>query len=356
MSTSNTQSPAGAPAWQSNTSLSEMASMLRTCRTAVVLTHAKPDGDAIGSSVAVAHSLRRAGVNVECWFVGPSPRWLTNMTGGDSGGLNVRELSDAQGVPESATPDAVVIVDTGSWPQLAEVRGFIEARLNAGACVCVVDHHLRGDVAARRLIDSTAASCTQVLAPLCCELVGCASPAALPKEIAEALYLGLATDTGWFRFSSVMPATLRLAAELMQAGVEHTRLYRMIEQQDHAARWKLFGRALRTLELHRSASVATMLLHIEDFEQTGATPNDTSGFADMMLTIASVELSCVLIESPSVSGPLTKISLRSKPGERAIDVNELASRLGGGGHARAAGAKVNQAPEQAVRTLVEAVR
>lgn len=339
--------------WSSSTTPADLAALLKTASSAVVITHAKPDGDAIGSSTAIARSLAQAGLNVECWFVGPSPRWLGDL----SRGLITREFAPGKPIdpPSGFEPGAIVIVDTGSWTQLAEYKGFIQPR---GAKAVIIDHHLKGDldVASRLLLNTAAASCTQVLAPLCTALLNLPSPAKLPKDIADALYLGLATDTGWFRFSNVTPSTLRLAADLIEADVDHTRLYRLIEQQDHAARWQLFGRALRTLTTHKSDRIATMILTLKDFADTGATPNDTSGFADMVLTIASVELSAVLVETEHPAGPLTKISLRSKPGPNAIDVNELASRLGGGGHARAAGAKIHQPPAGALAALVESVR
>jgi bifunctional oligoribonuclease and PAP phosphatase NrnA len=339
--------------WTSNASAREMAESLRGAKRAVVLTHAKPDGDAIGSSVAIARAMSTGGTKVEAWYVGPCPRWTKEM----AAGIPVREFKPGEGLSgvEQEEFDAVVVVDTGSWTQLAEAKSFLQARRER---VFLFDHHLHGDaeVSDRRLIMTAAASCTQVLAPVCAELVGAATAAKLPLTIAEPLFLGLATDTGWLRFSNVSPATLRLAADLIEAGVDHTKLYRLIEQQDHAARWQLFGRALRTLHVHGGGRIATMLLTLKDFDETGATANDTSGFADMVLTIASVELSAVLVETANSGGPLTKISLRSKPGAHAIDVNELASRLGGGGHARAAGAKIHQAPADAVKTLVEAVK
>ena len=343
----------GASGWVSNATPSEQARALRAVKSAVVLTHAKPDGDAVGSSIAIARAMSAGGVRVEAWYIGPCPRWTKEM----AAGIHVREFKpgEALGGVERETFDAAVVVDTGSWSQLAESKSFLQARRER---VYLFDHHLHGDadVSDRRLINSGAASCTQVLAPVCCELLGVNSPTKLPLLIAEPLYLGLATDTGWLRFSNVTPATLRLAADLIEAGVDHTKLYRLIEQQDQEARWQLFGRALRTLTVHGGGRIATMLLTLKDFEDTGATPNDTSGFADMVLTIASVELSAVLVETASSTGPLTKISLRSKPGAHAIDVNELASRLGGGGHARAAGAKILQKPSDAVKTLVEAVK
>ncbi len=358
------QQPASTPpalAWATNATASTLAAALRSARSVVVTTHAKPDGDAIGSSLALARALARAGVPAELWLVGPIPRWIGEIFCR----IPIRELKPGSpmtfldGRPAS-DPDMVAIVDTGSWNQLSELRPFLEPR---GDRNIIVDHHLHGDavVATRRLIDSRCASCTEVLAPLCVALCGVASAAALPLDVAEPLYLGLATDTGWLRYSSVTAQTLRLAADLIQCGVDHTRLYMLIEQQQSVARWHLLGRALRTLELHNTRGkddAAVMSLTLADFAQTGSDPNDTSGFADMLLTVASVQVAAVLVESPVNAGepPLTKYSLRSKPGPQAVDVNQVCQKLGGGGHARAAGAKARLAIPAAKAALLEALK
>jgi phosphoesterase RecJ-like protein len=337
--------------WTTNADVEQLASAIRNAGSIAVLTHTKPDGDAIGSTFAVARSAMAAGAeNVEVWLVGPVPRWVKSL----SSGLTVREFAPGSAYAAPSSPDLRVVVDTGSWSQLAESKSVLTGQ---AAKTVLIDHHLHGDseVADRRYIQTSCASCTQVLAPLCVALTGSGSAARLPQAIAEMLYLGLATDTGWFRYSNVTPATMRLAADLMEAGVDHTRLYRLIEQQDVPARWKLLGRALNTLEVSVDGRVATVSLTDQDFVETGGDRNDTGGFADMLLTIASVQVSGVLIANPKKPGEteLTKISLRSKPGDQAVDVNAVANRIGGGGHARAAGAKINAGIDEAKRILLK---
>lgn len=336
--------------WTTSASVEEMAEAIRRAASIAVITHAKPDGDAIGSAFAVARCAMLAGVQrVEVWLVGPVPRWVEPL----SHGLKVREFAPGTAYAAPWTPELRTVVDTGSWSQLAESRGVLEGRSGS---TLLIDHHLHGDaeVADRRFIQTSCASCTQVLAPLCVALTGSGSAAGLPHDVAEMLYLGLATDTGWFRYSNVTPETMRLAANLMQAGVDHTRLYRLIEQQDMPSRWRLLGRALNTLEVSGDGRIATMSLTDRDFVETEGNRNDTGGFADMLLTIASVQVAGVLIANPAGPGEqaLTKISLRSKPGENAVDVNAVANRIGGGGHARAAGAKVNAGIDEAKRVLL----
>jgi phosphoesterase RecJ-like protein len=327
------------PAWETNTDAAEIAAVLRAAKRVVCVTHSKPDGDAAGSAIAAARAMRRIGVDASVCFIGPAPRWLGEF----AASTPIRVEAPGKSVRPSAPgsdPDVVVVTDTGSWSQLAEVADWLKERRDR---TVVIDHHLHGDggVARRRYIQTKDAATTQVLAPICAALLG-VPVAEFPADVAEALYLGLATDTQWFRLSNVSPGTLRLAGDLLSAGVDHTRLYEMIEQRDTASRWKLLGRALSTLELHDDGRLAIMQLTLRDFDEAVADRNDTAGFADMVLHIASVRVAVVLTEAdvPPGNPPATKVSMRSKPGHDAVDVNAATRQLGGGGHARAAGAKM----------------
>lgn len=343
-------------AWGSTTDSAGIVARLSAARRAVIVTHGKPDGDAVGSTLAVARALALRGAWAEIWYIGPAPRWADLLVGKTPARVFAPAKPAARPKPDDF--DTLVCVDTGTWSQLAEFKDWMPS-LSARAVL--IDHHLHGDpdVAAMRLVETRAASCTQVLAPVLCRLLGRDSAAELPREVAEALYLGLATDTGWFRYSSVTRETMVLGGELLAAGVDHTMLYRVIEQQDEAGRWRLLGRSLSSLELHGNGRYAIQTLRAQDFVDCGATRNDTTGFADMVLAIASVQASAVITEGDdngSASGPISKISMRTKPGQGAIDANRLMGELGGGGHARAAGAMLAVPVEEAKRKLLELLK
>lgn len=343
-----------ASAWTSTIAPELLADDLRRAGVIHVTTHSKPDGDALGSSLALARALKHAGCEAHITVAGSTPRWMPII----AGSTPITALTGQQQALFSG--GMIAIVDTGSWSQLAEVKPAVQGQ---SARTVIVDHHLHGDhdVAERRVVDARCASTTQVLAPICARLCGVASPSRLPLDVAEPLYLGLATDTGWLRYSSVTPSTLRLAADLLEAGVDHTKLYRMIEQQDVAGRWLLLGRALNSLSLHSIRSendVALLTLTLADFAAAGAGNEETSGFADMLLTVSTVAAAAVLCETAPAPGnpPLTKVSVRSKPGPTAVDVNNVCRRLSGGGHARAAGAKPALALMDAKAALLESLR
>ncbi len=345
-------------AWASNTTLEQIAAWLAGVRSVVLLTHAKPDGDAMGSTLALARAINLsrgssgASSVAECWYCGPMPSWwkmLARQT-------KCREVEPGQAPSFNLDPEAVVICDTGSWGQLDSYREWVRERSDRA---CVIDHHAHGDpeVAARRHIDTSAAAVALTLAELCRLVLGVDSVAALPEEVAEPLYFGTATDTGWFRHGNVGPRVFRAAADLLEAGVDHEKLYNESEMNDRPARLRLLGRALASLEYHNDESVALMSLTVKDFEQTGSAPGDSGGFVDVARGVKKVRVSALLteVEAHHEGGPVTKISLRSKGGEGAVDVNEVAQKLGGGGHARAAGARLTCGLDEAKKKLLGAL-
>ncbi|GIK18047.1 MAG: hypothetical protein DYG93_03650 [Leptolyngbya sp. PLA2] len=338
--------------WAANTDAAGAARWLADKTFVVVTTHTKPDGDAVGSTLALARVLRSRGVRTEVWYLGALPPWLAEI----ALDTPIRSI-ERDGLSADADPDGVVLLDTGSWSQLDGLLQWLAARTDR---TLVIDHHLHGDgdIAALRLLDTESAAACQPVAQVCCDLLGLPSPSRLPAGVATPLYLGLATDTGWFRYSNVRPPVMRLAADLIEAGADHTELFRVVEQQDEPGRFRLLATALSSLEFHADERIALMSLRMEDFHHAKADATDSGGFADKVLAVRTVVVAAVLTEvSDGSQGkpPLTKISLRSKDGPGALDVNEIARSLGGGGHARAAGARVT-APLAETRTrLLEAL-
>lgn len=336
--------------WTTNTTLETLAAWLKSRTRIVVLTHVKPDGDAIGSTLAVVRALRLAGKDARAWYSGPMPDFYPGLLRGTPA-----HVLDDYGLPHEE-PDGILILDTGSWSQLEPFAPWLKDRSAAAA---LMDHHVHGDAdtAPRRFIATDSAAVCQPAAELCRLLLGKKSLSDLPVDVAEPLYLGLATDTGWFRHSNVTPGVMHLAADLIAAGVEHALLYSMIAQQDKPARLRLLARALASLEMLDRDRIAVMTVTQQDFHDSRATPNDTGGFVDVPLTIASVMVSVLITEA--FSGPtdtkITKVSFRAKEGDGAVDVNAIARKLGGGGHIRAAGAKLSLPLDEARKRIIEAL-
>jgi bifunctional oligoribonuclease and PAP phosphatase NrnA len=341
--------------YTSSATSEQIAEFIKRQSSLVILTHAKPDGDALGSALTVARAAAHAGVPSECWFLGPFPSWTEHF----ASTTPIRKLSpDNVILPTSgpfADPSGVVVVDTGAWQQLRPLDAWLRPRADRAA---IIDHHLQGDAdAARlRLITPRAASCTEALAPVVDALLATQGQH-IPLDVATAMYLGLATDTGWLRFSNTTAATLRLAARLIESGVDHPAIYQAVEQQQVITRPRLLGLALSSLETFHAGRVAVMSVRDADLRALGAVGEDTGGFAEPVMAVSQVQVVVSLTEMPIQADglPLTKASLRSKPGPGAIDVAAIAHSLGGGGHARAAGIKLRQPLDAAKATIVAAL-
>ncbi|MEM1329502.1 MAG: bifunctional oligoribonuclease/PAP phosphatase NrnA [Planctomycetota bacterium] len=349
---------AAALSWTSNTDASALAAWLRDRARVLILTHAKPDGDAMGSTLGLARALsalrKREGVPGQaavCWYAGVMPSWAQEI----AGSTPTRHL-EADGLPDPASFDALVICDTGSWSQLEPFAEVVREMHDRAA---LIDHHRQGDpeAAPRRWVDEDSAAACRPVAELCVELLGIEETSALPQDVAEPLLLGMATDTGFFRHSNVTPRTLRTAADLIEAGGRYGRLYTMHEQQDRASRPRLLGRALAGTELHHDNACAIIVLRESDFREVGAGPGETGGFADPLLAVSGVEVAVVLteVEAKGEDPARVKLSFRSKAGDPPVDVNLVAQEFGGGGHMQAAGARPEGSLEDVTRRVIDAL-
>ncbi|MCA9284688.1 MAG: DHH family phosphoesterase [Phycisphaerales bacterium] len=324
-----TQSPAAS--YASNTTYPRLAERLRQAERVVVLTHTKPDGDAVGSVLAVQRALTLLGKQATGVLMGPVEPGLLELAR-----PTVLERLENGPLPEEV--DLVVVVDTGAWAQLEPVAPWLRTRRDR---TIGLDHHARGDeIAGERMIDVRAASCTQVLVPLI-EALGCPLTGG-PGGVAEALFVGLATDTGWFRFANADAAAFALAARLLKSGVDKGRIYQVLEETARPSRLALTSRALSSLRLVADGAAAVMSLGMSDFTETGGALEDLTGIVNEPMAVRSVRVSALLTQTDP---GLTKVSLRSKPAiaggaDGFVNVNDLAARFGGGGHANAAGARI----------------
>jgi phosphoesterase RecJ-like protein len=157
----------------------------------------------------------------------------------------------------------------------------------------------------------------------------------MTREVAEPLFVGLATDTGWFRFSSTDGRTLRVAASLTDAGISVDRLYRQLFEENSAARVKLIGRTLNSINIVCGGRVAYSTIRRDDLRITGALASDSEDLVNFSLSIRGVEVGLMFVEQESGS---VKVSYRSRGG---VDCTQLAGQFGGGGHRAAAGATID---------------
>lgn len=328
----------------------ELVARLRAAKRPFITTHFKPDGDAIGSVLALARALRSLGSTVDAVLAGPVDRSIRGLALDGE----IRFVDHGLATP-AADCDLAVVLDTGAWSQLEHCRDWLKEH---ASIVVGVDHHAGGDlVASMRIVDRNCASCTQVLVAVIDELGVPFGPSArvARNTIAEAIFVGLATDTGWFRFSGADDRVFQLGARLLTCGVDKDGIYRMIEQGDAPGRPLLTGRALNSLTYACGGRVTIMRLMRADFAETGTGVNDLAGLVNEPMSVREVDMSVLLVESDP---KLVKVSFRSKPAAVPngpfIDVNHLAANFDGGGHVHAAGARIEASMDDAARMVIEA--
>lgn len=333
--------------WECNASREEVAERLREAKDIAIFTHAKPDGDSVGSSLGLARTLTHMDKRAIPVYVDP---WLERFDDvlGDTPVMH--ESNGALKNEFLQSVDTAVIVDTGSWGQVAGAGDWIRSRLSD---TIIIDHHAHGDIPApMRLIDTSAAAACEIVADVCTDLLNDRSPRELPIDIAQALYLGIATDTGWFKHSNVTPGVLHLAGDLLAAGVDHTRLVRLTQQSDERARIHAIATALATLEYHDDGRFAVLGLDHHAITSNGFTLDHLGGLTDLPMSVASVRAAAALTE---IEPGFTKVSFRSKTNPDSVDVNEVAQTLDGGGHTHAAGAKIRAPFADARERVIEAL-
>jgi phosphoesterase RecJ-like protein len=308
----------------------------------LVTTHVRPDGDALGTVAATILGMRKAGVDAEALLLSHLPRKYEYVF--QENGIVHHDAE--RGWPEALSLerfDALLVMDTGTWSQLPGLRDRVSAWRVPKV---VVDHHLtQEDWADVKLVVKEAAAAGEIAAELL-DTWGIE----LDKPIAAALFLAIASDTGWFQFSNTRPYTLRLAARLMEHGVDTDSMYQHLYQNERAERVRLQTRAQQSLELLQDGRLAVMRVGKRDFAETNANVGDTENLINVPLQIRTVQVSLMFVESPE-PGPI-RVSLRSKG---QVDVAKFAEQFGGGGHARAAGLKLEATLQEAHDQVVGAM-
>ncbi len=298
---------------------------------AVISCHIHPDGDALGSALALHRALANAGREAlvsfsEPFVVAPHYRFLAGLD----------QLVPPGKVPEHA--DLFVCFDAGSLDRLGSL---VDAFQGADRTV-VVDHHASntrfGDV---NLIDAA----SPASAVLCRELLRRLG-LPLDTEIATALYTGLVTDTGRFQYQATTPETHQLAAELLAAGVQQYEVAKAVFETNDIGYLRLVADALGRIAQVPEASLVWTRVDLADLAAHGIDMDETEGLIDLVRTDGSSDVAAVLKQQPEGG---YKVSLRSKG---ATDVGRLATSFGGGGHKYAAGYSTDLDAEAVVAALV----
>ena len=300
----------------------------------LLTTHIKPDGDACGCVVAISETLIALGKNVKTLLLSELPQWYEFL---------FEQKPEVVSEKTSIDCDLIIIVDTNTYNQLPKFDEYLK---RSDKPILVIDHHVTtnglGNV---ELIDTSAAATALIVFDL---LKYTGWP--ITTKIATALFVAIATDTGWFRFSNTDSRTLKTCAELIDAGVNPTEIYHDLYQNFSHQRFKLMTAMLNTLELHLDGRYATQHLSQQDFKRAGAEYSDTENLINECQRIGSVEVVALFVE---LADGRIKCSLRSSG---AADVRKIAAKFGGGGHTMAAAVYLNgplEDAKQLIKTEVE---
>ena len=306
-----------------NNTTREIADLLKGLERVAVTTHVGADGDAIGSSAALVRLMRSLGAEAVFCHREPVPNYL-------------RWLVPGEAMTELPPNHDLLVVDTSRADRVGVDHEGSPVRLN-------LDHHADNPLyGEHNLVDGTAAASAQIVASLYKE---CGVP--LEKDSATAIYTGVSTDTGGFRFRNVSPAAHELVADLLRAGVVPAEVDDRINRTGTVPQLKIVGASLANTERYGGALISTV--DNDDYERTGASELDSKESIDRLRTVAGVEVVAHLRE---VEGG-TKGSLRSE----SVDVSEVAHRFGGGGHRLAAGFTIRgKRPDEAKADLLDALQ
>ena len=306
---------------------------VRGSKTFCVAGHIRPDGDCVGSQLALALALQNEGKKVVCWNEDSVPQKY--------------KFLDAEGLfqqPKRGLKfDCVVATDCASFERLGRVTRCIAQR----KIFINIDHHESNT----RYADVNWVSARE---PSCGELVYRLLKVArwpITKPIADCLFTAVSTDTGSFQYATTRPGTFHAGAELVTRGANLAKICDEVYQSYPLSRVRLLKHIYSRFRLTHHDQIAYFWLKKADFARAGSDDDETEGLIDHIRAIAPVVVACVFEE---IEPELTRISLRSKSDR--VNVNEIAAQFGGGGHPAAAGARIPGKPLSVQRKVIAAVK
>lgn len=305
-----------------NNKISELSQFIISARRILVTSHIRPDGDAVGSVLGMGLALEQAGKDVQMVLADGVPK-------------NYRYLPESERVDKRATGDfdLICVLDSSDLIRVGDaLNGYGQPHIN-------IDHHITNkNYAKLNLVEVSAVSTTEILAELIPNII-----TSISKPIASALLNGIISDTLGFRTSNMTPKALRIAADLMDTGVDLPDLYRraLVSRSFESARF--WGIGLNRME--RRDRIVWTSLTISDRQKAGYPGRDDADMINVLSSIEGADISIIFVEQPKGR---VKVSWRAQPG---FDVSKIALQFNGGGHPAAAGAEFTGKLEK-IRHLV----
>ncbi|MEW6305696.1 MAG: bifunctional oligoribonuclease/PAP phosphatase NrnA [Verrucomicrobiota bacterium] len=305
---------------------------IKASKTICVVGHIRPDGDCIGSQLGLALALKNAGKKVSCWNEDIVPQKLAFL-----------DPEHVVQTPQAGQRfDCVIATDCASFERLGKVGKHITDR----KLFINIDHHQSNT----RYGDLNWISAEPSTGELIFRLLK-AGRWPVTQPIADCLFTAISTDTGSFQYPTTQPETYHAAAELVQLGANLATICQQVYQSYPLARVRLLKHLYNHFHLLHNDQIAYVWLKQADYARTGADRSDSEGLIDHIRDIEPVVVACVFEEMGS---ELTRLSLRSK--SERVNVNDIASQFGGGGHHAAAGARIPGKPLSTQRRVLAAIK
>jgi len=317
------------PRTMTNDRLTQIVEAIRARQRFVISSHSRPDGDSIGSSLAMAYALRAMGKKADVVHSDPAPAPLMQFPG----------VRDILVMPQVANHyDAAIVMECGDLGRTG-VAGLDRFFL------INIDHH-PGNVGYGRLnwFNPDAAACGEMVFDLVKAL-----GAPLTPEVAIHVYLAILTDTGSFHYANISPRTFEICKEALEAGVDPVAVARNVYDSNNMGRLKLFGAVLSAMQIDASGRVAIVYLDHEMARAAGGTYEDTEGLINLPLTVKEI---LAIVFFKQIEGDEYRVSMRSKG---TIDIGGIAKEFGGGGHRNAAGCTVTGAIDALKKMFIEKI-
>jgi phosphoesterase RecJ-like protein len=306
----------------------EFLSAVKSASSVLIGTHLNPDGDALGSALAMSLYLDSLGIRNEVLCHHMPPKNLRFLPG----------VSRIKQTPKEEKYDLGIVLDLDSLERLGSTESFF------ASCekTIFIDHHVPHDAPGDiRIVDTTAPATAVILTRLFLQL-----GVEITSDIATCLITGIVTDTGSFRFRNTSPESLSLASKLLEQGGDINLVSEQVFQSKPISSARLLGFALERMELECNDQICWSVLTIEDFERNHAVDEDTEGFVNELLSIETVQIAAILREPKR--GKI-RCSIRSRG---TYDVAAVARIFGGGGHRNAAGCNFEGPLEEVIDRLV----
>jgi bifunctional oligoribonuclease and PAP phosphatase NrnA len=304
---------------QTTSDVTAVADAIRSHDRFLIVTHENPDGDALGSILAMKLALDELGKDSVMYLYGDAP------LPAEYSFMPLAELR--RRLPDDWRERVLLALDCANESRI----GPEPEPLQGAALVVDIDHHHDNSrFGAVNLIVPKASSTGEVLRDVFGEL-----GVEITPEIAEALYIALVTDTGRFQYSNTTAKALRLAAELVDAGADVHRIFRGVYETVQFAKLKLLARALERATIYDGGRVVVSYLLRSDFTDIGAAEAYSEGIIDFLRAVEGADMAALIREPPRSDGPTRRVSLRASNDE--LDVSAIARKSGGGGHRQAAG-------------------